>query len=170
VSTTQTEVLRFYESVIIMDPQATEAEQKALFTKNQQIIESTGGKMNHADTWGTRHLANPIGKIARGIFFHTTFSSSPKAIAELERTMGINEKVLRFMHTKLDERIPLSKHLDQYRETLAGSVQRLEEKDARARARSRGPGGDRPQRFGGEGRASQDNYRNSDNPRPPSDQ
>jgi small subunit ribosomal protein S6 len=158
MSGTNTENLRFYESVVIMDPQATEQEQKNLFAKNKQIVESLGGTVNHLDTWGSRHLANPIGKISRGIYFHSTFASSPAAIAELERTMGINEKVLRFMHSKLDERIPLSKHLDQYRETLTASAQRLEEKEARARARMRGPG-DRPQRFGGEGRAPQDNYR-----------
>lgn len=140
----QTET-RFYENVIILDPQTPEEDQKNLFKKNQQIIESFGGKVNHVDTWGSRHLTNPIGKLSRGIYFHSTFSAGPSCVAELERTMRINERVLRFMHSRLDERVPLSKHLDRYKESLAQAMQKLEEKDARNKARMR-QGGDRPHR------------------------
>ena len=51
-----------YEAVIIVHPEASEAEQKELFTKNKSIVESFGGAMNSVETWGKRPLANAIDK------------------------------------------------------------------------------------------------------------
>ncbi|MGE0763200.1 MAG: 30S ribosomal protein S6, partial [Bdellovibrionales bacterium] len=46
--------IRKYEGVVIMHPDASEDEQKALFRKNAEIIKSFKGEMNHLDTWGRR--------------------------------------------------------------------------------------------------------------------
>src|SRR4051812_7487109 len=86
--------LRPYEVVVIMHPDATEADQKSLFARNQSIIQQYSGRMHHLDTWGKKQLANPIGKSKRGIYFHSTFEAEPQAIQEIERTMRINDKVL----------------------------------------------------------------------------
>ena len=43
--------VRNYESVIIMHPDASESEQKALFKKNKEIISRFSGEMNHVDSW-----------------------------------------------------------------------------------------------------------------------
>lgn len=157
--TSKAELKRPYEVVVIMHPDANLEEQKDLFKKNKSIIESFKGSVNSLDTWGKRSLANPIGKNRRAVFFHSTFMANPQAISELERTMRINDKVLRFMHTALDERVSLSKFMENFKKGLAETAAREKEKEAKAAARKaaamaaygdergdRGERGDRPGR------------------------
>lgn len=131
----KSKVLRPYEAVIIMHPDATEGDQKALMQKNKSIIEGFGGGMNHCDTWGKRNLANMIEKNRKGYFFHTTFQAQPEAIMELERTMRINDKVLRFTHTRLPDGTTAAQNLEEYRKTISDSIAREKEKEAKAHAR-----------------------------------
>lgn len=126
---------RFYEAVIIVHPDATIDQQKDLFKKNKVTIEGFNGSTHSLDTWGKRTLATPIGKNRKAIFFHTLFESSGNSVAELERTMRINEKVLRFVHTRLDERIPLAKHYENFKKGLAETATREREREAKAQLR-----------------------------------
>lgn len=127
--------LRKYEAVIILHPDVTEAEQKNFFKRNQETIQSYAGKVNHIDTWGKRRLANPIEKIRLGTYFHTTFEAKGDCIAELERLMKIDERVLRYLHVKLDDRKSLTQHVDEFHNVLADSHKREQEKEAKNQAR-----------------------------------
>lgn len=128
--------VRPYEVVVLMHPDATEDEQKALFKKNKAIIEEQfGGEVKHLDTWGKRNLSNPIAKSKRAIFFHSTFTANPQAVSELERTMRINDKVLRFMHTSLDDRTDLARYVENFKKALADSAAREREREAKFQAR-----------------------------------
>src|SRR4051812_48692517 len=111
-------VRRKYELVVIMHPDATEEEQKALFKRNREIITSFTGTINHLDTWGKRKLGNPIERLTRGNYFHMTFEATGDVIAELQRTMRINDRVLRFQHTRLDDRVSLTKFVEKFKEAL----------------------------------------------------
>lgn len=126
---------RPYEAVIIVHPDAKLEEQKELFKKNQATIAGFKGSVFSLETWGKRTLATPIGKLKKAIYFHTFFEANPQAVAELERTMRINDKVLRFMHTKLDERTPLTKHAEAFKKGLADSAAREKEREAKAQLR-----------------------------------
>ena len=128
-------VKRPYEVVIIMHPDATLEEQKDLFKKNKATITTYKGTVNSVETWGKRNLATPVGRLKKAIFFHSTFESDPQTIIELERTMRINDKVIRFMHTKLDERTPVAKHLEAFKKSLAETAQREKEREAKAQLR-----------------------------------
>ncbi len=128
-------VTRPYEAVIMMDVDASEEDQKALFKKNKSIIESFSGELNHVDTWGKRKLANPIEKTTRAIYFHSTFMASPDAIKELERTMKLNDKVIRVVHTRLSEKETLAKQVEAFKDRLADTLQKEKEKEAKYKAR-----------------------------------
>lgn len=140
------EVSRPYEGIIVMNPDTTEADQKSLFQKNKGIIESFAGEVNHIDTWGKRRLGNPINNQSRAIYFHTTFKASPKAISELERTMKINDKVLRCVHTRLPEKTTLQKYVEKFKEQLAETLRKEKEKEAKFKARKATRSGGRPDR------------------------
>jgi small subunit ribosomal protein S6 len=131
----QTTVTRPYEAIVMMDELSSEQEQKDLFKKNKSIIESFSGEVNHIDTWGKRKLANPIADKSRAFYFHTTFMASPEAIKELERTMKINDKVLRVVHTRLSEKMSLAQHVESFKERLAETLQKEKEKEAKFKAR-----------------------------------
>jgi small subunit ribosomal protein S6 len=141
----KSEKMRPYESIIIMDPNASEQDQKALFNKNKEIVEGFKGSMYSVETWGKRPLANPIEKHQVGTYFHSYFTADPSAIVELERTMKINEKVLRYMHTRLNDKQTVEKHAEDYKQVLKDSNVRQQEAELRmqkkraARAQ-RGPG------------------------------
>ena len=131
----QVTVKRPYEAILMVDETATEQDQKDLFKKNKAIIESYSGEMNHIDSWGKRKLANPIEKKTRAYYFHATFMASPEAIKELERTMKINDKVLRVVHSRLSEKMPLAKHVETFKERLAETLVKEKEKEAKFKAR-----------------------------------
>ena len=131
---------RPYEAIILMDSDSSEQDQKELFKKNKGIIESFSGEINHIDTWGKRKLANAIEKKTRAVYFHTTFTASPDAISELERTMKLNDKVIRVVHTRLSEKMTLSQHVDAFKERLADTLQKEKEKEAKFKARKAAKG------------------------------
>ena len=131
----KTELKRPYEAVILVHPDATVEEQKELFKKNKTTIASFKGSIHTLETWGKRTLATPIGKLRKAVYFHTMFEAGPQAIMELERTMRINDKVLRFMHTKMDERIPVSKHAEAFKKGLSDSAAREKEREAKMQLR-----------------------------------
>lgn len=124
-----------YEVVVIMHPDASVEDQKELFRKNKGIIKDFKGEVYSLDTWGKRTLANSIEKTRRAIFFHSFFNAGPAAIAELERTMRINDKVLRYVHTRLDNRVPLAKHAENFKRGLSETAVREKEKEAKMQAR-----------------------------------
>lgn len=126
---------RFYEAVIVVHPDATSEQQKDLFKKNKATIESFKGSVFQLDTWGKRTLATPIGKNRKAVFFHTLFEATGDSVMELERTMRINDKVLRFVHTRLDERTPLAKHYENFKKGLAETANREREREAKAQLR-----------------------------------
>ena len=130
-----TEVLRKYEGIIIMHPDATDDEQKALFRRNREIIQGFSGNIHHLDTWGKRKLGNPIDRLTRGNYFHVTFEATGKAIAELERTMRINDRVLRFQHTRLDDRTSLVKYVETFKEALVETANREREREIKNQQR-----------------------------------
>ena len=131
----KTDLKRPYEVVILMHPDANLEEQKALFTKNKTTIATFKGSVHSVETWGKRTLSTPIGKIRKAVFFHSVFEANPQAVQELERTMRINDKVLRFVHTRLDERVSVSKHLEAFKKGLAESAAKEKEREAKAQLR-----------------------------------
>jgi small subunit ribosomal protein S6 len=128
-------VKRPYEVVVLVHPDTTLEEQKELFRKNKATIETYKGSVHSLETWGKRNLATPIGKLKKAVFFHSTFEADSQAINEIERTMRINDKVLRFMHTRLDERVSLPKFMETFKKGLAESAAREKEREAKAAAR-----------------------------------
>ena len=128
-------VRRKYELVVILHPDASEEEQKNFFKKNREILASFDGTVNHLDTWGKRKLGNPIDRITRGNYFHMTFEATGDAISELERTMRINDRVLRFQHTRLDDRVSLPKFVEKFKEALVETANREREREIKNQQR-----------------------------------
>jgi small subunit ribosomal protein S6 len=141
--------IRKYEAVVILHPDVSDADAKALFKRNAETIAKFSGSVNHVDTWGKRRLANPIEKLKLGNFFHTTFEAKGDCVAELERLMKIDERVLRAIHVKLETKKTLGEYVTEFHNLLAESHKREQEKEAKMQARrlamgsggGRGPGG-----------------------------
>lgn len=126
---------RPYEVVVLLHPDTNLEEQKEIFRKNKATIASFSGTVNSLETWGKRNLATPIGRLKKAIYFHSTFEADPQAVAELERTMRIHDKVLRFLHSRIDERSTLPKFMEAFKKGLQESANREKEREAKAQAR-----------------------------------
>ncbi|HIJ87852.1 MAG TPA: 30S ribosomal protein S6 [Desulfuromonadales bacterium] len=107
--------MRKYETIFILQPELSEDEIKSVTAKAQDVISSYKGECLRMDDWGIRKLAYPIKKSARGRYYYLRFDGESALIAELERRLRLDEKVLRYQSvniTDLPERIAPEKKVD----------------------------------------------------------
>ncbi len=93
---------RRYETICIIKADIGEAETKAIVTKSSELIVRESGVVNTVDEWGRRRLAYPIQKKHEGYYVLFDYNSNPAASKELERSLKINEDVVRQQTVKLD--------------------------------------------------------------------
>ena len=88
--------MRMYETIYIVQPDLGEEEIKAISTKVQDVIASMNGDFKRLEDWGPRKLAYPIAKFARGRYYYLRFDGDSALIAELERRLRLDDKVIRY--------------------------------------------------------------------------
>jgi len=92
-----------YELMLVVDPFLEEADTNAMVEKGQDQIKRRGGNVTQVDSWGKRRLAYPINKKLEGFYVLYMFEGEIEgaAIAEIERTLRLDEKVMRVMVTRV---------------------------------------------------------------------
>jgi small subunit ribosomal protein S6 len=93
---------RQYEVVFIVDPTADE-EVSRLTDGFTQIVTDQGGTITKAETMGKRQLAYEINHHKDGTFVLMEIEGSGREIAELERRMRVNDRILRYLTVRVDE-------------------------------------------------------------------
>ncbi len=93
---------RTYEIVFIVDPGADDAEVMKLSEAIQKIITDQGGVIAKIDMWGRRQLAYEINHQKEGSYVLLEVEGSGAEIAELERRMRVNDRILRYMTIRVD--------------------------------------------------------------------
>jgi small subunit ribosomal protein S6 len=93
---------RTYEIVFIIDPGADEAEVMKLSEAIQKIITDQGGVITKIDMMGRRQLAYEINHRKEGSYVLLEVEGSGAEIAELERRMRVNDRILRYMTIRVD--------------------------------------------------------------------
>lgn len=88
--------MRKYETIIILQPELGEDDINVVTTKVQDVIASFKGELHRMDDWGVRKLAYSIRKCARGRYYYVRYDGVAEMIAELERRIRLDEKVLRY--------------------------------------------------------------------------
>ncbi len=94
--------MTFYENVFIARQDISGAQVEALADTFAQLIADHGGEVKKREYWGLRNLTYRIRKNRKGHYVLFNLDAPPKAIAELERTMGINEDVIRFLTVRVE--------------------------------------------------------------------
>ena len=94
---------RMYETIYIVQPDLGEEEIKTLSTKVQDVVANMNGDFKRLEDWGTRKLAYPINKNPRGRYFYLRFDGDSALIAELERRLRLDDKVIRYQSVKLEQ-------------------------------------------------------------------
>ena len=95
--------MRKYETIFILHPDLGEDDIKAVTGKALDVIASYKGELHRMDDWGVRKLAYPIKKCARGRYYYARFDGGAELIAELERRLRLDEKVLRYQSVNITD-------------------------------------------------------------------
>lgn len=93
--------MRKYETIFILQPDLSGDDIKSVTAKAQEVISSYKGECFKLEDWGTRKLAYPIKKSARGQYFYLRYDGNRELIAELERRLRLDEKVLRYQSVNI---------------------------------------------------------------------
>ena len=96
------ETKRQYEVVFIVDPTADDDEVTRLTEGFKQIATDQGGTVTKSESMGRRKLAYEILK-TEGSFVLLEIEGSGKEIAELERRMRVNDRIIRYITVRVDE-------------------------------------------------------------------
>jgi small subunit ribosomal protein S6 len=91
-----------YENVFIARQDISGAQVDALTDSFAQLVADNGGEVRKREYWGLRNLAYRMRKNRKGHYVLLNLSAPPAAIAELERTMRINEDVIRYLTVRVD--------------------------------------------------------------------
>ncbi|HZU90984.1 MAG TPA: 30S ribosomal protein S6 [Stellaceae bacterium] len=91
-----------YENVFIARQDISGVQVDALADSFAQLVADHGGEVRKREYWGLRNLAYRMRKNRKGHYVLFNLSAPPAAIAELERTMRINEDVIRYLTIRVD--------------------------------------------------------------------
>ena len=92
-----------YETVFIARQDVPATQVEALTATFSDIVRAQGGQVAKTEQWGLRNLTYRIKKNKKGHYVLFNLEAPPSAILELERNMGLNEDVLRFMTVRVEE-------------------------------------------------------------------
>ena len=95
--------MRHYEVMVILDPSLDERTIAPSLDTFLNVIKTSGGNVEKVEVWGKRRLSFEINKNSEGIYAVLDLSSTPEAVKELDRQLGLQETVLR---TKVLRREP----------------------------------------------------------------
>jgi small subunit ribosomal protein S6 len=92
-----------YECVYIARQELTAAQTEQLSDDLALIVTRNSGEIKNREYWGLKNLAYKIRKNRKGHYTLFHIESPSDTIVELERNMGLNEDILRYLTIKMDE-------------------------------------------------------------------
>lgn len=103
---------REYEIGLIINPEATEEEAEKIKSSITDILVKGKGTIGNIDDWGRKAFAYPIEKHNEGIYVFIKTLSPGEVIALVERRLKLNEKVMRFIIIRLDDKLKKTNKLE----------------------------------------------------------
>ncbi|MCJ7656326.1 MAG: 30S ribosomal protein S6 [Candidatus Atribacteria bacterium] len=91
--------MRSYEIMLAINPQLEDKELDSLLDKLKKLINEAKGEMTKTNKWGKRNLAFEIKDFTEAIYVVLNFNVDEKIIAEFERVIKLEERVIRYLLT-----------------------------------------------------------------------
>jgi len=92
-----------YETVFILTPVLSDEQAKEAAGKFKKVLKDSGAKLVNDENWGMRKLAYPIQKKSTGFYNLVEFEAAGDTIEKLEVAFRRDERILRFLTTKMDK-------------------------------------------------------------------
>ncbi len=97
-----TELLHKYELMIIVDAKLTEDDKEAVRKQVTEVIGKEGGKVINSHVWLEKHkMTFEIKKRREGTYYAINFEAEAQVIERIKAALRLNEKVLRFLITRV---------------------------------------------------------------------
>ena len=120
--------MRRYEILFIVSPDNSDEDLKAVATKFQDVVTGMDGVVKSYDEQGNKRLAYSVKKQNKGCYVLMDFVGSADIVAEIERNMRLDDRVLKYLTLKLaDEVDPESVEPEPEELTKAAEVPEPEE-------------------------------------------
>ncbi|HEY7835392.1 MAG TPA: 30S ribosomal protein S6 [Ktedonobacterales bacterium] len=116
---------RDYELGLIVNPDVGDDQTRAIVERVTHYVTSNDGTVVRVNPWGRRHMAYPIERHRDGLYYWFDLILPPTAVADLERSLRVNEDVIRHLLKSRDPR------------GVVQARQREAEAEAHAQARQR---------------------------------
>ena len=95
--------MRNYELGVILHPDLEEADVTKAIETIGQYVQSNGGQVASVNVWGRRALAYPIRRQSNGVYAFLNIQLESSAMNELDRSLKLDEKVIRFLLIRPDD-------------------------------------------------------------------
>jgi small subunit ribosomal protein S6 len=95
--------MSLYENIFIGRQDLSQQQVEALGVSLGLFVTQNGGEIARSEYCGFRSLAYPIKKNHKGHYYIIQMKASTDTVAELNRTMRINEDIIRHLIVKVDE-------------------------------------------------------------------
>jgi small subunit ribosomal protein S6 len=92
-----------YECVLIARNDVTQQQVESVADAITTQLEGEGGSVKKREYWGLRSLSYRIKKNRKGHYMLLGLDAPPASISEMERQLGLNEDILRFMTIRIDQ-------------------------------------------------------------------
>jgi len=93
----------YYETIFIVNPDVSQENTEELTDALIDRVEKAAGRIVKREYWGSRPLAYSIAKRKRGHYVLLVTDGEPAAIQALENAIRLDERILRFLTTRLTE-------------------------------------------------------------------
>jgi len=123
----------FYETLFVVHPERG-TRLKEFIDRFKKVVEGQEGVVSQVEEWGLRDLAYRIDKQSPGFYTLFRYSSSARAVEELERNLRLTDGVLRYLTVRADEEIqapPAARgHVEEQRTPPEGAAVKPDEEAA----------------------------------------
>lgn len=106
-----------YELMYVVNTVLNDDQIRDIVERVTAYIRENGGDVVEVDTWGSQRLAYPIQKKRNGYYVVTYFRAAGDLIARLDRTLRINDDVLRYFVLRYDGK--MERHYEKQRSQRA---------------------------------------------------
>ena len=89
--------MKKYELIFILKADQPEAEMEARVARVREILADHNGEITQENHWGVRRLAYEIEYESRGNYMFLKFKSAGTVVADLDKFLRLDDKVLRHL-------------------------------------------------------------------------
>ena len=97
--------LNSYEFTYIVNAVLSDEQVKDVVARVSTLVTDGGGEIIEVNEWGSRRLAFPLSKKRNGYYVNMYFKAPGDLIQRLERALGINDSILRYLTLRMDAKM-----------------------------------------------------------------